>query len=133
MKKNTLIINRTPPHGSIYAQESLDVALMGAAFDQSISLAFIDDGVYQLLRDQAPKSIGRKHFAAAFRALDDYGIQHLYVEADSLQKRGLKRDDLIDIRWIDATDNDTEKPSITLLDQDALRDLIDKQDTVLSF
>ena len=46
--KKFLYINRRAPHGSIYAHEALEVVLIGAAFDQDVSLAFIDDGVYQL-------------------------------------------------------------------------------------
>lgn len=109
------------------------MALIGAAFDQHISLAFIDDGVYQLLCDQDTQGIGTKNFAAAFGALGDYGIAHIYVEAASLQQRGLALDDLIPIDGLDEANNDTEKPAITPLNQASLRDLIDKQDIVLSF
>ena len=45
--KKFLYLNRKAPYGSIYALESLEVVLIGAAFDQDVSLAFIDDGVYQ--------------------------------------------------------------------------------------
>ena len=41
-------INRKAPYGTIYALESLEVVLIAAAFDQDISLVFVDDGVYQL-------------------------------------------------------------------------------------
>jgi sulfur relay protein TusC/DsrF len=50
--KKFLYINRRPPHGSIYAHESLEVVLIGAAFEQDVTLAFIDDGVYQLMQNQ---------------------------------------------------------------------------------
>ncbi|MCK5718157.1 MAG: DsrE family protein, partial [Thiomargarita sp.] len=46
--KKFLYVNRKAPYGTIYALESLEVVLIGAAFDQDVSLAFIDDGVYQL-------------------------------------------------------------------------------------
>ena len=49
--KKFLYINRRAPHGTIYAHEALEVVLIGAAFEQDISLAFIDDGVFQLKKD----------------------------------------------------------------------------------
>jgi tRNA 2-thiouridine synthesizing protein C len=50
--KKFLYLNRKAPYGSIYALESLEVVLIGAAFEQDVSLAFIDDGVYQLKKGQ---------------------------------------------------------------------------------
>ena len=46
--KKFLYVNRKPPYGTIYALESLEVVLIGAAFEQDVSLAFLDDGVFQL-------------------------------------------------------------------------------------
>ena len=51
-KKKFLYINRKAPYGTIYALESLEVVLIGAAFEQDVSLAFIDDGVFQLMEGQ---------------------------------------------------------------------------------
>ena len=67
--KKFLYVNRKPPHGTIYALESLEVVLIGAAFEQEVTLAFIDDGVYQLLQNQDSSAIGTKNFAPTFRAL----------------------------------------------------------------
>ena len=50
--KKFLYVNRRAPHGTVYAHEALEVVLIGAAFDQDVSLAFIDDGVFQLKKDQ---------------------------------------------------------------------------------
>ena len=43
--KKFMYLNRRAPYGTIYAWESLEVVLIGAAFDQDVSLAFLDDGV----------------------------------------------------------------------------------------
>ena len=43
--KKFMYVNRKAPYGTIYALESLEVVLIGAAFDQDVSLAFLDDGV----------------------------------------------------------------------------------------
>jgi tRNA 2-thiouridine synthesizing protein C len=50
--KKFLYVNRKAPYGTIYAWESLEVVLIGAAFDQEVSLMFLDDGVYQLTKGQ---------------------------------------------------------------------------------
>ena len=46
--KKFMYVNRRAPHGTVYAQESLEVVLIGAAFDQDVSVVFLDDGVYQI-------------------------------------------------------------------------------------
>ena len=42
--KKFMYVNRRAPYGTIYSLESLEVVLIGAAFDQDVSLAFLDDG-----------------------------------------------------------------------------------------
>mgnify|MGYP001437946164 CR=1 FL=1 len=37
--KKFLYVNRRAPHGTVYAHEALEVVLIGAAFDQDVSLA----------------------------------------------------------------------------------------------
>ena len=133
MGQRALYLQRQPPHGSSYPSESLEVALIAAAFDQDTSLAFIDDGVYQLLRAQDSDAIGRKNFSKTFGALGDYGITRLYIERESLQKRGLTEDDLMPIYWFDEEDNDTEKSALQIISQVQMADVIDRQDIVLIF
>lgn len=93
--KSFLIIQRRPPYGSGFAKEALDVALMASAFEQPISLVFIDDGVWQLTSQQDTQAIALKNFSATFKALELYDIKQIYVETESLQQRGLKLEDLI--------------------------------------
>ena len=50
--KKFMFVNRKAPHGTVYALESLEVVLITAAFDQDVSLVFMDDGVYQLKKGQ---------------------------------------------------------------------------------
>jgi len=80
--------------GTIYALESLEVVLIGAAFDQDVSLAFMDDGVYQLKKGHQTKGIEVKNFQPTYRALDDYDVNKLYVEREALEARGLSQDDM---------------------------------------
>jgi len=90
-----LFVNRKAPHGTVYALEGLEVVLISAAFDQDVSLAFLDDGVYQLVKGQDTKAIETKNFSPTYRALEDYDVNKLYVERESLEARGLAASDLL--------------------------------------
>jgi tRNA 2-thiouridine synthesizing protein C len=93
--KKFMFVNRKAPYGTIYALEGLEVVLISAAFDQDVSLAFVDDGVYQLAKGQQTKPLEVKNFSPAYRALEGYDIEKLYVERESLEARGLSEDDLL--------------------------------------
>jgi tRNA 2-thiouridine synthesizing protein C len=93
--KRFLFVNRKAPYGTVYALESLEVVLISAAFDQDISLVFMDDGVYQIAKNQNTEAINMKNFSRTYRALDGYDVEKLYVERESLEVRGLKEDDLL--------------------------------------
>jgi len=93
--KKFMFVNRKAPYGTIYALEGLEVVLISAAFDQDVSLAFVDDGVYQLVKGQQTKGIESKNFSPAYRALEGYDIEKLYVEREALEARGLTEQDLL--------------------------------------
>ncbi len=131
--KKFLYVNRKAPYGTIYALESLEVVLIGAAFDQDVSLAFLDDGVFQLTKGQDTKAIGVKNFSPTYRALGDYEVTKLYVEKQSLEERGLSEDDLQELVWEDEDDDWAEKPSIRIIDRKEMAALMADQDVVLSF
>ena len=131
--KKFLYVNRKAPHGSIYALESLEVVLIGAAFEQDVSLAFVDDGVYQLLKDQDTGAIGTKNFSPTYRALGDYDINQIYVEQESLESRGLSKDDLMPLTWEDEDDDWAEKDSIHVVSSAEMAEIIEQQDVILNF
>lgn len=131
--KKFMYVNRKAPYGTIYALESLEVVLIGAAFDQDVSLAFLDDGVYQLTKGQNTESIGMKNFSPIYNVLGDYGITKLYVEKESLDERGITLEDLQELMYEDEDDDWEEKPSIKVVSADEIRDLMVEQDVVLSF
>ena len=93
--KKFMFVNRKAPYGSIYALESLEVVLITATFDQDVSLAFVDDGVYELVKGQDTKGIGIKNHSKTYRALDGYDVEKLYVERESMTARGLTETDLM--------------------------------------
>ncbi len=131
--KKFLYVNRKAPYGTVYALESLEVVLIGAAFDQDVSVAFIDDGVFQIVKGQDTTGIGMKNFSPTYRALGDYEVTKLYVEKESLEERGLTAADLMEITYEDEDDDWAEKPSIRIVGRDELAELMGGQDVILSF
>ena len=119
VSKKFMFVNRTAPYGSVYALESLEVVLITAAFDQDVSLVFVEDGVFQLKKGQQTKGIETKNFSPTYRALEGYDVEKLYVERESLAARGLAEDDLV--------------VDVTVLSSTELGKLMDEQYVVLSF
>ena len=133
VKKKFLYINRKAPYGTIYALESLEVALIGAAFEQDVALAFLDDGVFQLVDGQDTAGVGMKNFSKTYRALGDFEVRKLYVERESLKERGLSQEDLMAIVYEDENEDYAEKPSIHLVDRAEMARIIGESDVILSF
>ena len=93
--KSFLLISRSGPYGSAQAREALDIALAGAAFNQTIDILFMDDGVLQLLPDQDPTGINQKNLAKTLPMLKLYDVANIYVEQHSLAERGLLGETLV--------------------------------------
>ncbi len=117
--KKFAYINRKAPYGTIYALESLEVVLIGAAFEQDVSLFFLDDGVFQLTKGQKTDGIGMKNFSPTYRALEMYDVEKLYVSEEALAARGLTADDLL--------------VDVEVVADSEIAGMLDEQDVVLSF
>ena len=117
--KKFMFVNRKAPYGTVYALESLEVVLIAAAFEQDVSLAFMDDGVYQLKKGHNTKGIEMKGFEKTYGALEDYDVTKLYVDQESLAARGLSAGDLC--------------VPVEVMSRAALGKMMEEQDTVLSF
>lgn len=124
-----MFINRRAPYGSVYAQEALEIALVGAAFDQRISLALMDDGVFLLRTGQDASGIQMKQFSAAYRALGDFDVQRIYVERESLEARGMTGDDLM---VIPAEGGGSDQNLVEVVSSSELADVIGDQDILLN-
>ena len=59
-----------------------------------------------------------KNFSNTYRALDDYDVEKIYVEKESLEQRGLTAEDLI--------------IEVEVLPTDNLREIMAQQDVVIS-
>jgi tRNA 2-thiouridine synthesizing protein C len=93
--KKIMHVMRQAPHGTIYTYEGLEMILIMAAYDQDISVTFIDDGVYALKKGQDTEGIEIKGFSKTFGALEGYDVEKLYVDQISLEERGLTENDLV--------------------------------------
>ena len=131
--KKFMYLNRKAPYGTIYALESLEVVLIAAAFDQEVSLVFLDDGVYQLMKGQSTDEIGMKNFSTIYGALGDYDIKKVYIEQESLAERGLCADDLQQLVYEDEDDDWKEKSSMQFISRAQLAEVMSGQDVILSF
>lgn len=131
--KKMMYMNRRAPYGTIYALESLEVVLIGAAFEQDVSLAFVDDGVFQLIKGQDTDEIGVKNFSKTYSALGDFEVTQLYVEKESMEARGLVLDDLMHLTYEDEDEDYAEKDSIKLVSSKELADIMEQQDVLYNF
>lgn len=131
--KTFVYINRKAPYGTVYALESLEVVLIGAAFEQNVKLIFMDDGVFQLTNGQDPEGIGMKNFSKTYAALGDYEVNQIYIDQQSLDDRGLTIDDLQALVYEDEDDDWNEKSSIHLVNREQLSDIIESADVLLNF
>ena len=116
--KNFLIITRNAPYGTAFGKEALDAVLMASAF-VPVSVLFLDDGVFQLLRGQNATEIAIKDYSPTFAVLEQYGVENIYASETSLSERGLNAQDLVI----------TVRP----IPDQQIADLMAKTDVVLNF
>ena len=117
--KKFMYVNRKAPYGTVYALEGLEVVLITAAFDQDVSMVFIDDGVFQIKKDQETSGINMKNFSPTYRALEGYEVEKIYAERESLLARGIDEDDLV--------------IPVEILTASEIAELMDAQDVIVSF
>jgi tRNA 2-thiouridine synthesizing protein C len=87
--KKFIFLLRHPPHEGSAIRESLDMLMTVAAFDQSVRVLFLDDGVFLLKPGQNPHHANTKPTAPLLAALEIYEVEGLWAEEESLSERGL--------------------------------------------
>lgn len=117
-KSSITFISRSAPYGRNKANLCLDIALASAVFEQDVTYIFLDDGVYQLLKGQDGAAIQSKTLGNALEALALYGIESVYADQQSLNKRGISTADLL--------------PGMQVIDGDAVAKHIESADTVFN-
>lgn len=90
-----LFVFRYGPVGGSRAQETFDLMLTLAAFDQKVESLLLDDGVLHLLPGQQIQDLAWCHVPALWQELELYGIEPPLVEHESLLERGLDRSSLL--------------------------------------
>ncbi len=120
MQKKLLFISRHAPYGNPLAREALDAALTAAVYEQEVHILFMDDGVFQLLKDQNGKNIAQKNLSAIVSALPFYDIENVYVHRESLEQRRIALDELA-------------IESLTVLNNHQVAELMGQQTHILSF
>jgi tRNA 2-thiouridine synthesizing protein C len=87
--RRVLIVCRTPPYGNSRARDAIDAAMAFAAFEQSLTLLFLGEGVLALTANQDPAREFSRNLANLLGTLPDYGIEALYADSTALQSCGL--------------------------------------------
>ncbi|MGB3622771.1 sulfurtransferase complex subunit TusC [Ketobacter sp. MCCC 1A13808] len=117
--RSTLIINQKAPHAGMGTREALDAALATAAFGVKTGVLFLDDGIFQIIKNQNTDPAGQKNTAAIFKSFALYDIDHIFVRAKDLALRGLTEEDL--------------SVEVQLVEDDAVSDLFCQFDNLLTF
>lgn len=88
------VIHKSPPASNGAGLEALEFAFAFANLEQNVGMFFIDDGVYQLLKNQDASITGYKNHLKSYSALPFYDIENVYVCRTSLSERGISADNL---------------------------------------
>lgn len=87
-----LFLLRRPPQGGVIDSELFDQMLTLAAFDQAITVLFVDDGVYRLTRETG-EPVPTMEPAGLLELLAFYDIESIWVEEESLVQRDMNLDE----------------------------------------
>ena len=117
--KNILVVCSQAPSRGNLAREALDAAFAVAAFEQSVSIYFSGEGVWQLLATQQTNLTTGKAINSSWKAASLYDIVNLYVSSEELAKRNINTDELIE--------------GISVINAKDVNDIMTDQDLVLSF
>jgi len=96
LHKLTAILNAKAPYSHAAGKDALDIALIFGSFEQSTSLFFQGDGVWQLTQGQDGSIISVKDYLKTFAAFEFYDIENIYICQESLIERSLTADFHID-------------------------------------
>lgn len=92
--KRVVILSTKAPYGSSVNAEGFRAGL-GLAFSEFIvDIVLVKDGVYALIQDQAPADLNMKSLAEVYKNIAQFNI-NLFVDTESLQRRGLEAENLI--------------------------------------
>lgn len=89
------VLLRKAPYGSVYTAEAFRTIMGIAVFEMDISVVFVDDGVFSLVKNQNPEKLDMKPLGDGFPMLKDFNVTRFVVHDQSLVERGLTSQDLV--------------------------------------
>lgn len=113
--KSLLYIVSRAPYSNAVGQEALDAILIGASFEQAVTVLFMHDGVFQLHANQGVGNSELKQYTKAFDALEDFGIAQVVCHDLSLIGRGLSQNNMM--RRVDLATSEQVKTMISKADK----------------
>ena len=93
--EKVVVMLRKAPYGSVYSAEAFRTIMGIGVFEMDICVAFIDDGVYALVKGQNPEKLDMKPLGDGFPMLKDFDVKRFVVHDESLSERGLTPNDLV--------------------------------------
>lgn len=119
MVNKILLVIKSAPYGSGKAAEGMRMATAMIAMDVLPKIIFIDDGVYCLVKNQAPEAAGFIPFGERLKTIAD--LVGLSVVSPSLAVYGLKQGDL------------EEEYNAKTISIDEATELVRKSEAVITF
>ena len=88
-----IVLFRKGPYGQINSLEGVRVGQGLLVLDVENDAVFIDDGVFNLIKNQNPEGIGHHSVMGALEALHRYEVPIFALDI-SLEQRGIRPEDL---------------------------------------
>ncbi len=86
----------TSPYSSNYARDGFDMFLSIASYTDNITVFFLEDAVFQLVKDQQPVNIMHQDYSKKVKLFELYEIKKIYICKQSLKLRNLVEDNIFD-------------------------------------
>ena len=90
-----IVISETALSGIAF-KESIDLALVCAAFDQKVNLIFVEQGVCNLIKSQNYNDLKDKNHLEILKGLEYYEVENIVAEKESLDNYSINNEDLIE-------------------------------------
>ena len=97
--RKIIVLIRSAPHGTTNAGEGLRAAIALAGMDLQTVIVLADDAVFAALKGQAPDANATVGLDESILNAKQFGSR-LIVHAESLQQRGIGKDELLDVETL---------------------------------
>ena len=94
--KKIMVLIRSAPHGTTNVGEGLRAGIALAGMDLETTIVLMNDAVFASMKGQAPDAIGTTPLNESIQNAEQFGAR-LVVHRESLQQRGLGKDDLLEV------------------------------------